>query len=290
MKAHFSLKQVEVFIALVEIKNFTRTAEKLYMTQPGVSAQLRNLEAQIGVSLVKISGQKLIITDTGIGLYKHFLKIKSDIETTRQYIDDVKGVITGDIRIGLPSSVSAQQIVFKNLQDFIESHPKVNFAFEVHDRRQLYEKLENGELDIIFAGRVKPEYYQVAIEKIPVYVAISNHENATDYPESLTAITDKTLILPDPDTEIFNLWPKEAMAKNNTIYFNNGNLVEQAIQQGLGIGLITGDTMIKQNLAQIVPMKEFPRYLNFHLACLKGFEQNPAINALEKFLRPIETL
>ena len=69
---------LHTFLALVEVGHFTQTAEKLYMTQPGVSQQIKKLEEQVGVPLLNRIGKRFELTRAGETLYRFGCKRKEE--------------------------------------------------------------------------------------------------------------------------------------------------------------------------------------------------------------------
>lgn len=92
------------FCTLVEVKHFTRSAERLHMTQSGVSQHINKLETQLGVPLLIREGKQLTLTDAGERLYgeaRHIILALSELE--QRIVEDP--VYEGDVRLMSPGSV-----------------------------------------------------------------------------------------------------------------------------------------------------------------------------------------
>ena len=278
MQINFTLKQMEVLKALVELKSFTKSAERLFMTQPGVSVQLKNLEAQVGVKLIEKRGQNFIVTDAGLGLYHHFSNILHNIENAKQYIDDVKGVVTGELKIGMASAI--QSLLIAKISPFLQLYPNVKFKLFTYERSMLYQRLESGELDVIFASKVKDEYHKVFIEKVCIVPAVGAHEDTNNYPKSIYSLKKQNIVVPDEGTNTYSMWPQNVLENNSVLYSNSGHMVEEATAHGLGVGLVL-EEVLKHKRLQKLNFKEFPQYLPLHIACLENMcAKNPTINAI----------
>ncbi|WP_444677757.1 LysR family transcriptional regulator [Halomonas sp. E19] len=100
----FNAQYFRTFITLVETGSFTRTAERLEMTQPGVSQHVRKLEQYLDKSLLERQGRRFTLTEAGRRAYDYGLRLFSDHEQFRHSLDD-EALDTGECRIASPGSV-----------------------------------------------------------------------------------------------------------------------------------------------------------------------------------------
>ena len=91
---------LKTFITLVEVKNFTKTAEILRMSQPSVSLHIKNLETEFNTTLFRRSPKSLKITPTGEILYERAKQMITIYEQTRQDILEHHNSIKGELKIG----------------------------------------------------------------------------------------------------------------------------------------------------------------------------------------------
>jgi DNA-binding transcriptional LysR family regulator len=87
------LRQLEYFIAVAEEANFTRAAERVHISRSGVSAQIRQLEHDLGASLIDRSGRTATVTTAGAAALEHARAILASVNTLRHAVDDVTGLV-----------------------------------------------------------------------------------------------------------------------------------------------------------------------------------------------------
>src|SRR5690348_8078967 len=73
---HLTLRQLRVFEATARLLSFSRAAEELHLTQPGVSGQLKHLEESIGMPLFEQMGRRIFLTEAGRQVYSHTRSIQ----------------------------------------------------------------------------------------------------------------------------------------------------------------------------------------------------------------------
>src|SRR6266851_2608060 len=142
-------RQLAAFCAVVERKSFSQAAERLGVTQPAVSLQIRSLEQRLGRQLLDRSGRRVEPTEAGRRLYASAQRLLAAEEHLLEDIDaDDEGAITGTLELGA-STGPGGTVVPLLLCEFQEAHPKVRVQQTVSDRvaeREL-------ELGIVGAGR-----------------------------------------------------------------------------------------------------------------------------------------
>src|SRR5665811_1133255 len=95
------LRQLEYFIAVTEEANFTRAAERVHISQSGVSAQIRQLEHDLGATLIDRSGRTATVTTAGAAALVHARAVLASVNTLRQAVDDVTGLVRGRLVVGM---------------------------------------------------------------------------------------------------------------------------------------------------------------------------------------------
>src|SRR3954454_11074631 len=89
--AVMELRQLEYFVAVAEEANFTRAAERVHISQSGVSAQVRALENELGAELFDRSGRSATLTTAGKAALPHARAALSAAEFLREAVDEVSG-------------------------------------------------------------------------------------------------------------------------------------------------------------------------------------------------------
>src|SRR6266511_2587248 len=98
------LHQLAYFVAVAEEGNFTRAAAKLHVAQPGVSAQIRRLERELGQPLLDRSGRTVRLTEVGAAALSHARAALAAVERVREAVDELAGLVRGQVAMGMVTS------------------------------------------------------------------------------------------------------------------------------------------------------------------------------------------
>src|SRR3954462_5885334 len=95
------LRQLEYFIAVAEEASFTRAAARVGIAQPGVSAQVRQLERELGEPLLDRSGRTVRLTDVGAAVLPFARAALEAVAAVRLVVDEYTGLVRGRVAIGM---------------------------------------------------------------------------------------------------------------------------------------------------------------------------------------------
>ena len=148
-------RQLAAFCAVVERKSFSQAAERLGVTQPAVSLQIRSLEQRLGRQLLDRSGRRVEPTEAGRRLYASAQRVLAAEEHLLEELDaDDEGAITGTLELGA-STGPGGTVVPLLLCEFQEQHPDVGVRLTVSDTQTVVDRVAERELElgIVGAGR-----------------------------------------------------------------------------------------------------------------------------------------
>jgi len=148
-------RQLAAFCAVVERKSFSQAAERLGVTQPAVSLQIRSLEQRLGRQLLDRSGRRVEPTEAGRRLYASAQRLLAAEEHLLEDLDaDDEGAITGTLELGA-STGPGGTVVPLLLCEFQEQHPYVRVRLNVSDTQTVVDRVAERELElgIVGAGR-----------------------------------------------------------------------------------------------------------------------------------------
>jgi DNA-binding transcriptional LysR family regulator len=148
-------RQLAAFCAVVERKSFSQAAERLGVTQPAVSLQIRSLEQRLGRQLLDRSGRRVEPTEAGLRLYASAQRLLQLEEQLLEELEaDDEGTIGGALELGA-STGPGGSVVPVLLCDFQERHPDVHVRLSVSDTQTVVAQVADRELElgIVGAGR-----------------------------------------------------------------------------------------------------------------------------------------
>ncbi|MGW2223924.1 LysR family transcriptional regulator [Streptomyces formicae] len=147
------LRQLRYFVAVVEEANFTRAAARLHLAQPGVSAQIRQLERELGHRLLDRSGREVTPTEVGRALLPYARAALAAVEGARRTAEEFTGLLRGQVTLGLVSGAAIHEFdVVSVLADFHDAHPQVEISLTEDSSERMLAALRGGELDMALLG------------------------------------------------------------------------------------------------------------------------------------------
>jgi DNA-binding transcriptional LysR family regulator len=148
-------RQLAAFCAVVERKSFSQAAERLGVTQPAVSLQIRSLEQRLGRQLLDRSGRRVEPTEDGLRLYASAQRLLAAEEHLLEELDaGDEGTISGTLELGA-STGPGGTVVPLLLCDFQDAYPDVRVRLSVSDTQTVVDQVAERELElgIVGAGR-----------------------------------------------------------------------------------------------------------------------------------------
>src|SRR6266576_1851566 len=148
-------RQLAAFCAVVERKSFSQAAERLGVTQPAVSLQIRSLEQRLGRQLLDRSGRRVEPTEAGLRLYASAQRLlQAEEQMLEELESDDDGVVSGTLELGA-STGPGGSVVPVLLCEFQERHPDVRARLSGSDTQTVVARVADRELElgIVGAGR-----------------------------------------------------------------------------------------------------------------------------------------
>jgi DNA-binding transcriptional LysR family regulator len=158
-------RQLAAFCAVVERKSFSQAAERLGVTQPAVSLQIRSLEDRLGQQLLDRSGRRVEPTEAGRRLYRSAQRL---LAQERQLLEDIAGEAEGPLRGQLAMGASTGPggtVVPVLLCEFAEANPDVTVELSISDTQTIVDRVARRELELGVVGAT-PRNRSVAYEPL----------------------------------------------------------------------------------------------------------------------------
>lgn len=153
------LHQLEYFVAVAEEASFTRAANRVHVAQPGVSAQVRRLESELGQQLLDRSGRSVRLTEVGSAMLPFARAALDAVASARLAVDELAGLVRGQVTVGMVSGC-ALPVLAELLAGFHDRYPGVAITLVEDTSDRLAERLRDGQLDLALigvAGEAPPE-------------------------------------------------------------------------------------------------------------------------------------
>lgn len=192
------LRQLEYFVTVCSLKNFTKAAQFLHVSQPSVTKAIQSLEAELKLTLFNRSQKQIALTEAGQVFLIHAKKILQDVKASQIAMERFQNNNAGVIRFGVPPIV--ESYLFPNLFiKFQAANPEIVIDLqECSDSLAVHEKLENGALDFGIVYLKAGETLENALNLLDdeFYLCLPlNHKLATAEKISFQSLREEKFIL-----------------------------------------------------------------------------------------------
>lgn len=181
-----TITQLHYVLAVAEHKNFTKAAQKVFVTQPTLSMQIQKLEEELEVTIFDRTKKPIQLTEVGEKIVQQARNIVNESDRIQDIVDQQKGFIGGVFRLGvIPTIMPTLLPMF--IGSFIKKYPKVKLKIEELHTEAILEKLREGHLDAAIAATpleiegIKENvlYYEPFVPYIPEGMGEYNSEKIT---------------------------------------------------------------------------------------------------------------
>jgi len=191
------IRQLRYLVTIVEAGGFTRAAERVHVAQPGVSAQIRQLERELGQELLDRSGRTVRLTDAGAAVLPHARAALRAIDDLRDVADEMAGLMRGRIRLGMVTSCGVPDMPAL-LERFHRDYPGIDISLVEDNSHALMDRVRDGTLDValVALGMKDPEGLALSViadEELVAVVAYGEPLSKQDT-VGLGVLVDHTLI------------------------------------------------------------------------------------------------
>ncbi len=169
-----TITQLKYVLAVAENKNFTKAAERVFVTQPTLSMQIQKLEDELDILIFDRGKKPIELTEVGKKIVDQARNIVNEANRIADIVDQQKGFIGGNFKLGvIPTVMPTLLPMF--LKSFIKKYPKIKLKIEELPTETILEKLEEGHLDAAIAATPlhveqiieRPLYYEPFVAYIP---------------------------------------------------------------------------------------------------------------------------
>jgi DNA-binding transcriptional LysR family regulator len=145
------LRHLRYLVAVAETGTVTAAAARLHVAQPGVSAQLRRLERELGEQLLDRGPRAATLTEAGRAVLPQARAALAAVEGTREAIAELRGLLRGRVAVGMASSLP-DTVLAETVADFAVEHPGVTVSLREDTADALLAGLRSGHLDVAYLG------------------------------------------------------------------------------------------------------------------------------------------
>ena len=289
---HLTLRQLKVFESVARHLNYTRAAEELFLTQPAVSMQVKQLEESLGVALFEQLGKRIHLTESGREVLGYARTVTQQLDELEGVLNHIKGLSGGKLRISV--ATTANYFIPTLLGTFSRRHPGVTISLDVTNRETLLQQLTENIVDLVIMGQPPLGLDAEAdafMENPLVIVAPPDHPLAREKKIPLTRLQEETFLVREPGSgtriAMERFFAEREMRLKTGMEVGSNEAIKQSVQAGLGLGLLSRAT-IEQELTLkrlvVLDVAEFPIMRHWYLVHRRGKRLSDAAEAFRQFM------
>ncbi|MEU7720166.1 LysR family transcriptional regulator [Streptomyces tibetensis] len=240
------LRQLEYFVAVAEERNFTRAAERVHISQSGVSAQIRQLERELGAELFDRSARTATLTAAGKAALDHARAALAAATAVGQAVDEVTGLIRGRLMVGMVIGCTVTPL-FEALSAFHRAHPGVEISLLEDNSDRLVEAVRAGTIDLALIGTATAapdglEALTIISERLVVVVP-QDHALASRRRIALRDVAAHPIVCMPPGTGLRTVFDGACAAQSLrpgiALQAGAADAVADLAARGLGVGVLS---------------------------------------------------
>ena len=286
---NYTLHQLRIYLIITETLSITKTAEKLNLTQPAISIQLKNFQDQFDYPLIEIINKKIQVTGLGKEIAIAAESIITEIDNINYNSQNYKNKLAGHLKIAIVST--GKYIMPYFLGDYLKQNSGVDLTMDVTNYSKVLSSLLQYEIDFALISHdpdnikfekfdlIKNELFLVGNDV--VNTPLKGDKTLTDTPFIFREAGSRTRLVME------NFISKNKIKIKKKIELTSNEAVKQAVIAGLGYSImpIIGiRNEIDNGLLKIIPMKGLPIQTTWRLIWLKEKKLSPIAESYLKYL------
>lgn len=289
---HVSLRQLRVFEAAAALRSFSKAAETLHMTQPGVSMHIKELETYVGLPLFERVGRKLFVTEAGQELLLRAREIIRSLKDAEEAFDGLRGLRRGLINIAVVST--AKYFAPRLLAQFSREYPQLEIRLAVNNRHSVIEQLGSNEVDLAIMGRA-PESLDAVAEPFAqnphVIIAAPEHPLAGKRRIAESVVAAESFIVRERGSgtrvAMQEFFDERKLACRVSMEMASNETIKQAVMAGMGLSFISRHTIeleLQTERLVTLDVRGLPVLRHWYVAHLARKRLSPTAAAFKQFV------
>ncbi|MBV6624477.1 MAG: LysR family transcriptional regulator [Rivularia sp. (in: Bacteria)] len=244
-----TLHQLRVFEAAARHGSFTRAAEELFLTQPTISMQIKQLTKSVGIPLFEQVGKRLYLTEAGRELFATCQEIFNTLAQFEMKVADLKGLKQGQLRLAVITT--AKYFIPRLLGSFCQLYPGIEISLQVTNHEGILERMTSNQDDLYIMSQI-PEHLDIHceafLENPLIVLAPINHPLAGEKNIPISKLANEPFIMREPGSgtrrAVQKLFDENDVEVKVKLELGSNEAIKQAIAGGLGISVLSRHTLM----------------------------------------------
>ena len=273
-----TLRQLQIFEAVVRLGGYTKAANALHLSQPTVSMQIKKLAETLGLPLLEQVGKSIHPTAAGRDVYETAREILGGVVALEDIASEHKGVIKGELRIAVITS--ANYFMPHLLGTFINDHPAIRPRLTITNRAKVLERLKSNQDDLLIMGQVPQDIPVEAhpfIDNEMVVVAPPGHPLLGHKNLPLSMLADERFLVREPGSgtrlAVDRLLAEHDIAIAPFMELGSSEAIKQGVMAGLGISVLSKRNIeleLAHGAIALLDVEGFPLVRRWYAVHLSG--------------------
>ncbi|NVK53338.1 MAG: LysR family transcriptional regulator [Flavobacteriaceae bacterium] len=292
MSYQIELRHIRYFLAVAEDLHYRKAAERLFISQPGLSRQIKQMEESLGVILFERNNRRVVLTKAGEYLKKELAINLKNIEHTFYHAKLVNDGKNGDLKFGYVGS-AMQEIIPNLLLKLKSKHPNVVFSLQELDNQKQIEGLLSYDLDLGFVRleRVPKILEKKLILKEPFCLVLpKNHKITKENFKSFSQLKEESFILFNPAysasyyEKVMQIFDESGFSPNITHNTIHAGSIYKLVENNFGVSIVPKSlTKTDDKKVRFIELKHLKQQAVLSIVWNKS-NRNPLLNQLIKLL------
>lgn len=289
---NFTLRQLQVFEKVASRLNYSRAAEELYLSQPAVSMQIKQLEGHIGLPLFEQMGKRIFLTEAGRELFHYSRIIAQQLAEMEAVFDEMKGLGHGKLTLSVVNT--ANYFTPKLLAKFCRRHPGINVILLVANRDTVLKQLAENSTDLAIMGQ-PPDGLDISAEPFMdnplVVIAAPDHPLAKLKRIKLAQLAQETFLSREKGSgtrsAMERIFAEHQIRPRISMEMETNEAIKQAVQAEMGLGILSLHSIeleLETRRLAMLNVEHFPLLRHWFVAHRSNKRLSGAALAFKEFL------
>lgn len=299
---HMDLYKFKSFKTVARLESFSRAAEILYLSQPAVSAQIKDLESEYKTKLFDRVGRNIRLTRSGVELLIYVNKILDVYEESHNAIDQLRDVKDGHVKLNA-SELPGISLLPSLMASFKKEYPQVEFTLKSEKSADIIDSIKKNQFDLGFIVNNedsinRPDMISNLLYKDKIVLAVSK-ENPLSRQDRINVkdLSNIPLIVSLKDTvsrqALDSLFREYSLPFNIAYEIDSKSVTKSMVEKNLGASFFSClevESKVKSGVIHTLEIEGISFYRYVHVIHHRNRELSPTVKAFHEFIFNKENL
>ncbi|MCO6432986.1 LysR family transcriptional regulator [Nitrosomonas nitrosa] len=289
---HITLRQLKVFESVARHLSFSRAAEELFLTQPAVSLQIKQLEEAVALPLFEQMGKRIYLTEAGQELYHYSRSIAQLLADMELALDELKGLDRGKLNISVVST--ANYFTPHLLAKFCQRYHGVTVSLNVSNREAVLKQLADNLTDLAIMGQ-PPDGLDIVSESFMenplVIIAPPAHPLCGQRQIPVKQLEQEVFLVREVGSgtrsAMERFFSEQEINVARGMEADTTEAIKQAVQAGMGLGIMSLHTIeleLAAHRLEVLDVQGFPIMRHWYVVHRKNKRFSQVVKTFKDFL------